>query len=95
MSVVGLSRYDLGWYGGRSSRPRGEMESVKTEDGPGQIAGNRQRRRLLVVEDDDALRAHTTESLRELGYRVLEADGAAAQKYWRRIKASNLCSSTL
>ncbi|MEO6409925.1 MAG: ATP-binding protein [Burkholderiaceae bacterium] len=33
---------------------------------------------VLVVEDDDALRAHATEMLRELGYRVLEAaDGAA------------------
>jgi PAS domain S-box-containing protein len=34
---------------------------------------------VLVVEDDDALRAYTTETLRELGYRVLEApDGPAA-----------------
>jgi signal transduction histidine kinase len=28
---------------------------------------------ILVVEDDDALRAHTTEVLADLGYRVLEA----------------------
>ena len=35
-------------------------------------------RRILVVEDDEALRAYTVESLNELGYRVLEArDGAA------------------
>lgn len=34
---------------------------------------------ILVVEDDDALRVHSVESLRELGYRVLEAaNGAAA-----------------
>ena len=28
---------------------------------------------MLVVEDDDGLRGHATETLRELGYRVLEA----------------------
>jgi CheY-like chemotaxis protein len=33
---------------------------------------------ILVVEDDAALRAYTMESLRELGYRVLEAASAAA-----------------
>jgi CheY-like chemotaxis protein len=33
---------------------------------------------ILVVEDDEALRAHTTEILGELGYRVLQADSAAA-----------------
>ena len=32
---------------------------------------------ILVVEDDNSLRAYTTESLRELGYRVLEAASAA------------------
>lgn len=34
--------------------------------------------RILVVEDDDALRAYTTEALRELGYDVLEAPNGAA-----------------
>jgi PAS domain S-box-containing protein len=34
--------------------------------------------RILVVEDDDALRACTVEMLSELGYDVLEAPGAAA-----------------
>ena len=33
---------------------------------------------ILVVEDDAALRAYTTELLRELGYRVLAAPNAAA-----------------
>ncbi len=40
---------------------------------------------VLVVEDDDALRAYTTEILRELGYRVLEAaSGAAALEILHR-----------
>jgi PAS domain S-box-containing protein len=34
--------------------------------------------RILVVEDDDALRAFTVESLRELGYQVVEAPSGAA-----------------
>jgi PAS domain S-box-containing protein len=33
---------------------------------------------ILVVEDEEALRAYTSEILRELGYRVLEADNGAA-----------------
>jgi CheY-like chemotaxis protein len=31
---------------------------------------------VLVVEDDDALRAHATEMLQELGYRVIGANGS-------------------
>jgi CheY-like chemotaxis protein len=34
--------------------------------------------KILVVEDDERVRALTIETLRELGYRVLEADGAMA-----------------
>jgi PAS domain S-box-containing protein len=33
---------------------------------------------ILVVEDDDAVRAHSTDLLREFGYRVLEAPNAGA-----------------
>jgi signal transduction histidine kinase/ActR/RegA family two-component response regulator len=33
---------------------------------------------VLVVEDDEGVRRFTTEALRDLGYRVLEADGAPA-----------------
>ena len=33
---------------------------------------------ILVVEDDDAVRAYSTDALRELGYRVLEAPNAGA-----------------
>jgi PAS domain S-box-containing protein len=36
------------------------------------------RESILVVEDDDALRAYTTEILNELGYRVLQAPNGAA-----------------
>jgi PAS domain S-box-containing protein len=36
------------------------------------------RESVLVVEDDDAVRAYTAEILRELGYRVAEASGAKA-----------------
>jgi CheY-like chemotaxis protein len=33
---------------------------------------------ILVVEDDDEVRANSTEALRELGYRLLEAPNAGA-----------------
>jgi PAS domain S-box-containing protein len=40
---------------------------------------------ILVVEDDDALRAYTTESLRDFGYQVLEAaDGPSALRILER-----------
>jgi CheY-like chemotaxis protein len=40
---------------------------------------------ILVVEDDDDVRTHSVESLRELGYRVLEAhDGPSALRLLER-----------
>jgi len=40
---------------------------------------------ILVVEDDDDVRTHTVEALRELGYRVLEAhDGPSALRLLER-----------
>jgi PAS domain S-box-containing protein len=59
-------------------RHRGESDSVKIEDGPSGAAHAIGKETILVVEDDDALRAYTTESLRELEYRVLEAASGAA-----------------
>ena len=46
---------------------------------------------ILVVEDDSALRAYTTEILTELGYRILEASsGAAALEILTRTPAIDL-----
>ena len=43
------------------------------------------RESILVVEDDDDVRIYTVDSLRELGYRVLEAhDGASALRLLER-----------
>jgi CheY-like chemotaxis protein len=40
---------------------------------------------ILVVEDDDDVRTHSVDSLRELGYRVLEAhDGPSALRLLER-----------
>jgi PAS domain S-box-containing protein len=59
-------------------RHRDESDSVKIDDGPPGVARAIGKETILVVEDDDALRAYTTESLRELEYRVLEAASGAA-----------------
>jgi PAS domain S-box-containing protein len=59
-------------------RHRGESDSMKPGDAPTNAACAIGKETILVVEDDDSLRAYTTESLRELGYRVLEAASGAA-----------------
>ncbi|MCP3730350.1 response regulator [Sphingomonas sp. MG17] len=49
------------------------------------LEGSRREETILVVEDDDDVRAYTVECLRELGYRVLEAhDGASALRLLER-----------
>jgi signal transduction histidine kinase/CheY-like chemotaxis protein len=49
------------------------------------VAPGTQGETILVVEDDDDVRAYTVEILRELGYRVLEAhDGPAALRLIER-----------
>jgi CheY-like chemotaxis protein len=59
-------------------RHLGEADSAKTHDGPSEAARAIGKETILVVEDDDALRAYTAEILRELGYLVLEAASGAA-----------------
>ena len=45
------------------------------------IERSRREETILVVEDDDDVRAYTVECLRELGYKVIEAhDGPSAQR---------------
>jgi PAS domain S-box-containing protein len=51
-------------------------------------SGGRSDETILVVEDDDDVRVYTVESLRELGYRVLEAhDGPSALRLLERQEA--------
>jgi len=58
------------WSGGEAN-PSTEFEEIIPEADSGEI--------VLVVEDDDDVRASTVEALRELGYRVIEAhDGLSA-----------------
>ena len=52
-------------------------EDVDAEDAPDVPLGDGQEL-VLVVEDEPAVRQFSAEALVELGYRVLEADGAAA-----------------
>ena len=54
----------------------------------------RATRPILVVEDDDDVRAYTVEVLRELGYRVLEAhDGPSALRLLERQDGRSTCCS--
>ena len=61
-----------------SAPPEIESEPAPTEQGA-------QDETILVVEDDDDVRAYTVDILRELGYRVLEAhDGPSALRLLER-----------
>ena len=60
--------------------PRSPDDAVELDvDGePPEVSEARRSETILVVEDDDAVRAYSTEVLRELGYHVLEAPNAGA-----------------
>ena len=58
---------------------------AEEEEGSGSIELSRAHETILVVEDDDDVRAYTVECLRELGYRVIEAhDGPSALRILER-----------
>lgn len=55
------------------------------DDQAGPVPEGHEAETILVLEDDDDVRAYSVESLRELGYRVLEAhDGASALRLLER-----------
>ena len=56
----------------------GDAVPASTAVDTGPPAGGDARELILVVEDEPGVRAVSVESLRDLGYRVIEADGAAA-----------------
>lgn len=60
--------------------PRAPAEELHSAKGSCELAPrSRSGQVILVVEDDDDVRQHSVETLRDLGYRVLEAhDGQAA-----------------
>ena len=62
-----------------------KADEVDESDEPAEPDRMRRDQRILVVEDDDDVRAYTVEILRELGYIVLEAhDGASAIRLLER-----------
>jgi len=56
-------------FGADQARPAAARTALPTSDGS--VA-------ILVVEDEEGVRRYTVDALRDLGYRVLEADGAKA-----------------
>ncbi|MBU3077397.1 response regulator [Sphingomonas sp. XMGL2] len=69
--------------------PRLMSAAIEPEEEPARLArgleGSPRRETVLVVEDDDDVRAYTVDCLGELGYRVLEAhDGLSALRLIER-----------
>jgi len=55
-----------------------DAAELEADGEPLEVGEGRGSETILVVEDDDAVRAYSTEVLRELGYHVLEAPNAGA-----------------
>ena len=56
----------------------GEISETREQEEPKPLPRARRRETILVVEDEPAVRRLSVEALEELGYRVLQADSAAA-----------------